>query len=191
MARFRAKAIVLALAALLAGTGYLWAQSRAEDEIPEVSLPDQDEIPELSSAEMRERAGEVVDAMQAIHEHTVELQSVAREGRDVIKLNCVNDKLLQIKQLLNIAETSRNDLIEAITREDDEARIHHFRQIAVAYGNVKSLREEARGCVGEDAVFLGDTEVEVEGPDIADDPTAEPPFPDVEIEDPTYASPYF
>jgi hypothetical protein len=190
MSRLRHISIALATAALLAGGGYLSAQGGAAD-LPEVSIPTEEEIDSLSPAQMRERVREMISAMQGIHERTVELQSVAREARDVIRLNCVNDKLLQVKQLLNIAETSRNDLIEAIAASDDAARGHHFTQVAISYENVVALQGEAEGCVGEETVFLGPTEVQVTGPDIIDDPTAEDPFPDFEIEDPAYASPYF
>lgn len=191
MSGLRATTIALALAALVVGGGVLRAQSAGEVELPNITIPTEQEIENLPSAEIRERASEFIGAMQAIHEHTVKLQGVAREARDVIKLNCVNDKLLQVKQLLNIGETSRNDLVEAIARADDAGRTHHFTQVAVTYEGVSALRDEARACVGEQAVFLGPTQVDVEGPDLVDDPTAEAPFADFEIEDPGYASPFF
>lgn len=190
MSRLRHISIAIALAAAFAGGGYLRAQS--DDARPaEVAVPSDEEIQRMEPAEMRERAGELIGSMQAIHEQTVELQSVAREARDVIRLNCVNDKLLQIKQLLNIADSSRSDLVEASAAGDDDGRIHHFSQISISYENVKALQGEADGCVGEETVFVGPTEVEVAGPNIVDDPTAEDPFPDFEVEDPAYASPYF
>ncbi len=190
MSKVRHFSIALTLAALVASAGYLRAQA-AEGEIPDVTVPDDEEIAELSGDELRERATDLIGAMQAIHEHTVELQSSAREGRDVIRLNCVNEKLLEIKQLLNIAEASRSDFVEASVAADDASTSHHFSQIAIAYESIDDLGEEAKGCVGERAVFHGESQIDFEGPDLLADPTAEPPFPDFEISDPGYGSGYY
>ena len=38
------------------------------------------------------------------------LQEQARKDRDVIKLNCVNDKLVQMKPQMNMNDTARNAL---------------------------------------------------------------------------------
>jgi hypothetical protein len=111
-----------------------------------------------------------------------QLQEVARKEKDVIKLNCVNDKLLQLKQLMNIADQARTNLEEAIARKDEEARYHEFGRITIASQQAQVLGSEAENCVGEDLTFLGPTQVIVDEPELPDDPTVPvgPDFPIVE-----------
>lgn len=141
----------------------------------------------------------LIGKMQAALKNIVKLQQVARDQKDVIKLNCVNDKLLQVKQLLNIADKARTNLLaatvgDAASSDDPEndttGRYHEFGRITIAEQQVSVLSSEAENCIGEDLSFLGPTDVEVEGGNEPDDPTAplDPEFP--EIEAPPVASPF-
>src|SRR5690242_18713236 len=71
--------------------------------------------PDLSSPES---LTEIQVRAQAIHgaalddlRHTDHLQTIARKEKDVIKLNCVNDKLVQIKPQINLIEKSQLALV--------------------------------------------------------------------------------
>ena len=112
----------------------------------------------------------------------VGLQEVARKQKDVIRLNCVNDKLLQVKQLLNIGETAATNLQEAIARSDEDARYHEFSRVTISTQQVTVLSTEAEDCVGGGDVFLGPTTISVTAPDQPDNPTvqAQPGIPVVE-----------
>jgi hypothetical protein len=183
--------ILPALALAILGGTYLYAQP-ADDtapETPDVTVPMEKEA-NLSPQEMRARAEQHIGEMQQVLTRVVELQTAARKQKDVIKLNCVNDKLLQIKQLLNIADTARTNMTEAIAQSDDPGRYHQYGQITIAKEKVLALRDEAEGCIGEELVFLGPTEVDVDAPTMPDDPTDDPMNPDFGIEQPGYASPY-
>ncbi len=191
MRRLRTYIAAAAVAGSLAVGGYLQAQPQEDAEAEEVTLPMEREA-ELSPQEMSERSDTLIAEMQTRLRRVVELQQIARKQKDVIKLNCVNDKLLQVKQLLNIAESSRNNLIEAIAGQDEGERYHQYSQITISYEKVNVLRDEAEGCIGEELIFLGPTDVDVAGPDIIDDPTQTDPFDvgDPGMERPGYASPY-
>jgi hypothetical protein len=112
----------------------------------------------------------------------VHLQEVARRDKDVIKLNCVNDKLAQLKQLMNISDQAQNNLEEAIARGNEEDRYHEFGRITIANQQAVALGSDAENCVGTDLTFLGPTQVTVEEPELPDDPTVTgtPEFPVVE-----------
>jgi hypothetical protein len=96
----------------------------------------------------------------------------ARASKDVIKLNCVNEKLTNIKGLLRISEQADVALQEAVARREDQAADHEFTKVAIARQRVDQLRAEAEQCVGLLAFETGPTEVIVEEP--ADLPALDP-----------------
>lgn len=163
------------------------AAKSGDDDRSDVTLSGEREA-NLSPADMVAESERLVSGMQTVLKKIVGLQQVARKQKDVIKLNCVNDKLLQVKQLLNIAEGATTNMHEAIAQEDEAGRYHEFGKIVIADQQVRVLAGEAENCIGEELVFLGPTEVEVDEPEHPDDPTG--PEPEIEIEDPGYASPF-
>tara|TARA_R110002073_G_scaffold74100_2_gene181041 strand:+ start:30464 stop:31039 length:576 start_codon:yes stop_codon:yes gene_type:complete len=190
MLKLRNTLFLAALASLALGGSLLRAQPAGGDDAPEVTAPIET-VSNLTPAEMQAEVGKNIKVMQETLVRVVELQQVARKQKDVIKLNCVNDKLLQVKQLLNIAEAGRTDLIESAAQGDTAAQTHHFSQITIASEKTSGLRDEAEGCIGEELVFLGPTEVTVDDPGLPDDPTGDDDFDwDDVIEPPGYASPF-
>ena len=188
MTILRKALVAVALGSLAIGGSLLQAQ--AEDDAPEVTAPIEKET-NLTPAEMQAKSEETLKEMQEVLVRVVELQKVARKAKDVIKLNCVNDKLLQVKQLLNIAEAGRTDMVEAIAQQDKDSTQHQFSQITIAGEKADGLRGEAEGCIGEELIFLGPTEVTVDDPGLQDDPTAPDQFNWYDIiEPPAYASPF-
>lgn len=197
------KTVLTAL--LLAGVasgGYLAAQpsdgasdGEAEgDELPDVTVSGQTEA-SLSPREMATEADRLVGEMEGMHVRVLELQGSARKAKDVIKLNCVNEKLLAVKQLLNIGEAAQTDLTEAIAGGDTAGQIHYYGQVRLSHERTTAERDEAEGCIGEEIIFVGPTQTTVDGPAIADDPTDDPvdPFDTLnafEIERPAFATPF-
>jgi len=190
MSIFRKTLVVVALGSLAIGGSVLRAQNAGDDEGTEVTAPIEKEAV-LTPAQMQETSEAYIKDMQKVLVRIVELQKLARKQKDVIKLNCVNDKLLQVKQLLNIADASRTDLVEAIAQQDADSTTHQFSQISIAKEKTDGLHGEAEGCIGEELIFLGPTEVTVDDPGLPDDPTGDDAFDwDTVIEPPAYASPF-
>jgi hypothetical protein len=102
----------------------------------------------------------------------------------------VNDKLLQVKQLVNIGEANKTNLDEAIARDDESSRYDYYSNVTIANDQVQTLGAEAEQCIGQDLSFLGPTDTTVEGGNEPDDPTQteEPGIPEVEL--PPAASPF-
>jgi hypothetical protein len=175
----------------LASAGTLYAQTAppagGADEA-DTSVPMTKET-QLSSAEMAAKAKTLQGEMDANFKFISELKVRARKQKDVIKLNCINDKFLQIKALLNIAEGAQANLEVAIMSRDDDARTHEFSKVTISAEKIQALRNEAETCIGEDLTYVGPTDVEVDAPEMPDDPTATDPFDDG-IEPPAYASPF-
>ncbi len=126
---------------------------------PPPVIPEVEQVPD---AEKAARAREHVNRMREILSQTLGHLEDAREERDVIKLNCVNEKLTAIKGLLKISEQADVALQEALARRNAEVAQHEFEKIAIAANKCEQLFAESEACVGELAVYSGDTQVEVE-----------------------------
>jgi hypothetical protein len=164
----------------------------AEPPQPDMSGQGGAKVANISAAEMTKRGDEYLKRMRATLQRVVKLKSVIEQQKDVdvLKLDCVNDKLLQIKGLLNAGEQANTRMLEAISSGDETARYDQFSILTIAHEKVAELAAEADQCVGQDQVYIGPTDVDVEGGDEPDDPTQpdEPGYPEVEI--PPTSSPF-
>jgi hypothetical protein len=138
----------------------------------------------LPAVEIQARVQVFLEQTRADARHIMHLQQIARKEKDVIKLNCVNDKLVQVKPELNIIDNGVSELESAT----DANRMTVFEGIAAAAENIRHLREEADQCIGEPVQTGGDSSNSFTGPDMPDDPTKG--FSGPELEPPGYASPY-
>ena len=117
----------------------------------------------------------------------------ARASKDVVKLNCVNEKLTQIKGLLRISEQSDVALQEAVAKRETSSSEHEFTKVMIARQKVEQLRAEAEECIGQLAFRTDENlSVEVEIPDDLpkNDPTRPGRPPDI-VTRPPLASPTF
>lgn len=213
----RVRTLVAAIvASAFAGGGMLYAQPGADTkpaggsatptpapgpgtaaDDTDVSLPSEKDV-KLSTQEMGENADKLITEMEGTHRHTLELKAAAQKAKDVIKLNCVNENLLAVKQLLNIADQAKNDFTEAKVQGDRGEQVHQYGQITIAAEKSKEAGNEAQACIGEELHFVGKNDVTVEGPAVQHDPTkdgdvgvasGEDPY-GTKLEDPAYASPF-
>src|SRR3954447_10516083 len=80
----------------------------------------------LGPQEMTQQAADYMGKMNGVEARVVKLQDQARAKKDVIKLNCVSDKMVQIKGHKAVADQSMNGLQSAVGRNDTPAREHEF-----------------------------------------------------------------
>jgi hypothetical protein len=81
----------------------------------------------------------------------------ARANKDIIQLNCVNEKLTQVKGLLRISEQARASLGEAMGQRDFDLVDHEFTKVSIAAMRIDNLRLQVEGCVGELSQYTGST----------------------------------
>lgn len=135
----------------------------------------------LSLSDKKKRSESMLSDMRKARLHVLDLLNEARSSKDIMRLNCVNEKLTQIKGLLKIGEKASLKMFEAVAKaKPDEKSINfQYSTLAVAYQRTLVRRSEADKCVGEATVYSGDTEVEVtveEGAGLdSSDPTVPPP----------------
>lgn len=185
--RMRPSVLPFAFAAvLLLGTGAgRAAQAPAR---PATTLERAADIPD---AEKLSRSRDAVNRMRSVLTEVLGRLEEARATKDVVKLNCVNEKLTQVKGLLRISEQSDVALQEAVGKKDTTAAEHEYSKVSIARSKVDQLRGEAEQCIGQLAFRTDENltvEVEVPSGLPTEDPT-NPPSPQPPTSRPPPASP--
>lgn len=156
-------------------------QTEVKPDRPDALRSDQTAIGGIDAAKIPvEEKQSKVEGMLAeqrkILARVTNLLKEARAAKDIVQLNCVNEKLTQIKGLLKISENASVKMYEAIANAQDDVINHEFTKITVAHQRGVSLGAEAEQCVGEIAVYTGQTEVSVEiDEDVTEYDPTEPP----------------
>ncbi len=149
-----------------------------------------DDAEQVSDGDKLGNTAEAIVRMRELLSEVLGHLEEARDERDVVKLNCVNEKLTAIKGLLAISEQADVTLQEALARRDNEAASHEYEKITIASRKVEQLYAESEACIGELAVYSGDTAVEVVVENVPKtDPTQDTGEVDV-ITRPPAASPF-
>jgi len=138
----------------------------------------------LSLADLQVRAHQLHEQTRADARHVQHLQQIARKEKDIIKLNCVNDKLVQLKPEMNIADAGQAQL----EGSRDSERMAIFEGISQAAETIRRLREEADQCIGEPISQGSESSNSFTGPQVPDDPTKG--LTGGEIEPPGFVSPF-
>ena len=121
-----------------------------------------EEIEKVSDEEKPEKSRRAIDKMRGSLSKVIKYLEEAREQRDVLKLNCVNEKLTAIKGLLRVSEQADVAMQEAIATGEATAAEHEYEKIMIASKKVQGLATESEVCIGELAVYSGQTSVSVE-----------------------------
>ncbi|HEY1908716.1 MAG TPA: hypothetical protein VGG91_21910 [Myxococcaceae bacterium] len=176
----------LLAAVLLLGVGLAHAQGPARPATTTLEkasdVPDKEKISRSSAA---------VTRMRSVLSEVLGRLEEARATKDVVKLNCVNEKLTQVKGLLRISEQSDVALQEAVARKDATAAEHEYSKVSIAKSKVEQLRNESEQCIGQLAFRTDENltvEVEVPSGLPTEDPT-NPPQPQPPTNRPPPASP--
>lgn len=129
--------------------------------------------------------------MLDVQKRIMQLQAKAKKDKDVVKLNCVNDKLTQVKGHMVVTDQSMASLTVDISKNDDAARQHQFTRLTILYQKVVTLGTEAEQCIGEDVSYVGATRVDVEiDPSIPPGDPTQPELPVPGVQRPPEASPF-
>lgn len=122
---------------------------------------------DMSVDEQLRTCDKYLGQMKGMEGRTNQLVSKAEAKRDLIKLNCVKEKLLTIRTLLKLVGESRQKLKLAGAWSGDQERAyqerrHQFAKITVAYERATIAGQEAERCVGDELVYMGETQVIVD-----------------------------
>jgi len=98
--------------------------------------------------EKADAAEEAVAQMREVLKAVSVLAEKARTERDVLRLNCINERKTSVSGLLKVAELSLEDLRAALRDRQPEAVDHEFAKISIAAGKVANYKNEAEQCIG-------------------------------------------
>lgn len=141
----------------------------------------------LSPSEMATRSTSIHAQMLDDSQKVLALKEQARKLKDVIKLDCVNDKQIQLKAEMNLADMASDQLQGAFQKSSDD-RQAAFTQLVASGDAIRRLREEAAACISDMELFKQEQGGTSEAPEIVDDPTQTNPFGGGELEPPDSAS---
>jgi len=115
----------------------------------------------------------------------------ARAARDVVKSLCLNDKLNQIDVAVRSSKDRATTLESAVKGKDKDRSRHEFMILQVLRDRVEQLVKEANQCIGEEAGFIGESQVSVQvDPTIPDNnPGQLGADPDIFSDTPVVSSP--
>ncbi len=139
-----------------------------------------------SSTELNARAAEVEKAIKSEYGEVLGMLAEARKAQDVIKLTCVEDKLIQIKAEMNIADTA-NQQVDVEGDVGSKNRDNALAQLVAAQSSIHDLYTESQACLGKVELSQGNWSTSTH-PYFPDDPTVIP-FGSY-VEPPAYASPF-
>ena len=183
---------IIAIGMILSLATGAFAQSDEPEPITTRTAIDFGKASKLSDSDKIDTASTYLGEMKDVLSAVLDLLKDAREEKDVIKLNCINEKLTSIKGLIRISEQADITLQEAVAKGEKDTATHEFHKMAISHQKLKILKTEAEQCVGELAVAVGKTTVEVEVvKDVVPerDPT-KVDLPETHIIRPPAASPY-
>lgn len=171
------KYLALILALQFVGVTVAWVvdtDASVEIDAGDMSLVDED-IDAMSNSEKLSRGADKIKQMRGTLAQTNQLlENVRSQDEDIIRVNCVNEKVASMKGFVKVAEQSYTSLNSAVSANDDSAAKHHYTLISVGGEKVRSLASEAALCTGEEMRFAGTTQIDVDTPDTDDGSFAEP-----------------
>ncbi len=145
----------------------------------------------LSPQETVAQSRDYYKKMQETLRRVQQLQAKAKKDKDMVKLNCVNDKLTQLAGHMKVTDQSMSTLTLDVAKGDDTARQHEFTRITILYQKVVTLGTEAEQCIGEDVSYVGATRVDVEiDPSIPPEDPTQPELPVPDVTRPPECSPF-
>lgn len=110
----------------------------------------------LSGPDQLREAGTVIDSITSARRRVSDLLDRARQERDIIKVNCLNDKLTQIDVTLRSSREHQELLQTAVSINNDGQRNHEFQLMQIFRSRSEGLEVEARQCIGEEASTFDD-----------------------------------
>lgn len=140
------------------------------------------ETSNIPDADKVKRSGDAITKMRSQLKDVLGKLEEARQSKDVVKLNCVNEKLAQMKGLLRISEAADISLQEAVAKKESESADHEYTKVSIAEVKVNELRAAAEECIGQLGFRTDENQtVDVEEPtDLPKgDPTQVAPVPGV------------
>lgn len=153
-------------------TPYGVAQTNGQDPAATVATTQLEKVP--TPQEMLAAAEKIQNESQQATQAADNQLKAARQQKDVVKVNCVNDKLAQLKALQSTAESGAKALKTAVTENDKDTIQNEWTKLGLVQQKVSQLQAEASQCSGQNLEPPNDT-AQVTSPEAPADPPVDPP----------------
>lgn len=121
----------------------------------------QEQVARLSVDRKRQLADAGVAFIRDAFSELVTASEVPMREKDLVRFNCMESKIQQVKALLRIAERSSTEMSESFRSGVETAGNSAFQRIQLAGTKTESLYRDALDCVGVNAVYTGNTQIDV------------------------------
>ncbi len=166
---WRSRFVVVSAVCMVVGS-FLAPTAFAQDELANAKSREAyiKAVMEKSPQQRKDESIKRINTMKASEKSVNGLRDEEREnGQEITKLNCINDKLSLIKGHINLSEKAYLAMDEAEQKNDASSVGHHYTLIAVSYGKVADLEQEANLCVGkQNDISESGTSILIEADDI-------------------------
>jgi uncharacterized membrane protein YgaE (UPF0421/DUF939 family) len=141
----------------------------------------------LSADQMLELAQSYEDEIRKSIDHAELVRVAAYRSRDIIRMTCIDDKLLQMRNIIKLAEP-RFLTIRSVRHDELQLR-GQFSTIQQAAERVRTLKVEIESCLGDDLDKIDIGKIGEEVP-ARDEDTTRPENPSTIVDRPPEASTY-
>ncbi|MBL93511.1 MAG: hypothetical protein CMH56_17055 [Myxococcales bacterium] len=118
-------------------------------------------------------AEDATEEMQASYNKGIELLAAARQSRDAVQMNCVNEKVTAMKGILRVAQDAKSNLKNAMAINDIEQAKEELKKIRMGRSKLQEALTGANTCSGAEASYTGGTQVELEVDPVSANPASQ------------------
>jgi myosin heavy subunit len=129
---------------------------------PEKSDLFEDAGPDIPVSEYVPQAESMLTEMRTELSKVLDQLARARQAKDAVKLNYVNEQVTTMKGILRISEDAFINLQEAISSNALEKARYEFGKIRVSHRKMKELAAAVANAKGAEASYTGGTDVQLE-----------------------------
>lgn len=135
-----------------------------EKKAPEEKKNDlfEDAGPDIPVSEYVPEAERMLTEMRADLSKALDQLARARQNKDAVKLNYVNEQVTTMKGILRISEDAFINLQEAMSSNALEKARYEFGKIRVSHRKMKELAAAVQNAKGAEASYTGGTDVQLE-----------------------------
>lgn len=108
-------------------------------------------------------AADAVEELKGAVESAQKLMDEARKNGETDQVECLGERLSQLKALSQVTEAAEGSMREALEQGNQERASHEMRKIAVALSKARQLSLEAQACTDDSGAASGNTTVTAEG----------------------------
>lgn len=144
---------MLAIALAFGTTLGLRALAAAPDTTP-APRPASTAVLEAVPADLATATDQAIDEVRTLRREVGSISRAAAKAGDKIKSGCVDEQLATLRRLVLDAEMLKNDILDAIKKDDAEAKSSLWSQLAEIRRGANTARNDAGVCIGEETVFV-------------------------------------